>query len=166
MDQKITYDGSLPLSPISYADSDSANNTEDCNSVTAFLILACGGPISWMSKGQSSVALSSTHAEYIALSELTRELTWLRQLLSEIGFCESGPSIVFQDNQQTIRLANNPEDHSRSKHIDVRHHHIREKVESKEIELHYIPTSEMVADLFTKPLGPIAFLRLRDQFMT
>jgi len=98
------------------------------------------------------VALSSTEAEYMALTHATKETVWLRALLGELGFHQGDPSTIFEDNQSCIALARNPVHHARTKHIDIRHHYIREKLESGEVTLRYVNTKEMVADAFTKPL--------------
>jgi hypothetical protein len=98
------------------------------------------------------VALSSTESEYIALSTGARDAVWLRRFLNELEFPQGESTTIYVDNQSSIRLAKNPEMHNRSKHIDVRYHHVRDLVSSGEIELQYIPTTEQLADVLTKPL--------------
>ncbi|GAA5888987.1 hypothetical protein JCM16303_005278 [Sporobolomyces ruberrimus] len=106
--------------------------------------------ISWMSKRQKSVAISSTEAEYMAMSEGSREVLYLRQLLRELGFAPSKPTLMRGDNSGALLLASHPASHSRTKHIDVHYHFTRERTEDGTIELKWIPTDEMVADVFTK----------------
>jgi hypothetical protein len=103
------------------------------------------------------VALSSTEAEYMALTLVAKEAIWLHRLLAELGFVESDdttstPMTIFEDNQSAIALAKNPIHHARSKHIDIQHHFIREKVESGEVKLEYTSSEEMIADAMTKAL--------------
>ena len=116
--------------------------------------------MSWTSKRQPVVALSTSEAEYIALSSATQEAVWLRRLLSELGAPVSSVTMM-EDNQGAIALAKNPIAHARTKHIDIRYHYIREAVQDGLVELQYCPTKEMVADLLTKPLPKESFQRLR-----
>ncbi|GAA5991478.1 hypothetical protein JCM11641_002053 [Rhodosporidiobolus odoratus] len=111
------------------------------------------GAISWLSRRQASVSISSTEAEYIALSEAAREMVWLRQLLRELGYKTSSPSLIRGDNSGSLVLANHPTSHSRTKHIAVHYHFTRELVEEGKIVLKWVPTDEMVANVFTKGLG-------------
>lgn len=119
------------------------------------------GPISWCSKKQSSVALSSTEAEYMALTLAAKKATWLRLLLTELRLLneqnQHAKIILRGDNQSAIALANNPVLHQRTKHIDIQHHYIREEVDAKRIKLSYVPTAKMVADSLTKPLLSVKF---------
>lgn len=158
-----------------------------------------GGPVSWCSKQQSTVALSSTEAKYIALTLAAKEATWLRLLLTELGLLqpreqhapikiseqntcaqaihqdldrdntyegeekpitEPATSITIPlkgDNQGSIASAHNPVFHTRTKHIDIQHHYIRDEVAAQRIELSYVPTSEMIADGLTKALTHVKF---------
>ena len=111
----------------------------------------CGGTVSWRSKRQEIVALSSTEAEYIALSFAAQELMWLRSFLKDLGY-EQKTNILNEDNQGAIALSKNPDNHSRTKHIDVRYHYIRDLVEKKKVEVNYCPTNNNLADLMTKGL--------------
>ncbi|GAA5990581.1 hypothetical protein JCM11641_007793, partial [Rhodosporidiobolus odoratus] len=111
--------------------------------------------ISWLSRRQASVSISSTEAEYIALSEAAREMLWLRQLLRELGFDTTTPLLIRGDNSGSLLLANHPTSHSRTKHIAVHYHFTRELVEEGKIVLKWVPTDEMVADVFTKGLAGV-----------
>jgi len=115
------------------------------------------GTITWSSQRQSCVALSTTEAEYMAASTAARELVWLLNAIKE--FKPGIQARLLIDNQAAIRLANNPEQHKRTKHISVKYHYIRDLVMKKEIILEYIDTNSQLADMFTKPLGP---LRLKE----
>ena len=99
----------------------------------------------------------------MAMSQCTKEAIWLRQLLDDVGFVQQGGTQVLCDNQGAIALAKNPTHHSRTKHIDVQHHFIREQVEDQVIELKYVPTQAMVADVLTKALGKSQHLLLIEK---
>ena len=108
--------------------------------------------MSWMLKQQSTVATSSTHAEYIAGTEASKELVWLRRLLSELreGLFQSTPLHI--DNRAADLLARNPVNHAATKHIDVQYHFIHECISDGSIDLRLIGTNDMAADLLTKSL--------------
>lgn len=99
------------------------------------------------------MALSSCEAEYIAASSAACEALWLRNLLQELGHTQEGSTTVYVDNVSAIKLAKNPVQHGRSKHIDTRFHFLRDQVKQGTIILKYCNTSEQVADIFTKPLS-------------
>ena len=143
-----------------YSDSDWARCLDTRRSTTGYLTLL-GGPISWQSKKQPTVALSSTEAEYLALGEAVKEVFLMKSLLGELGEAQEGPVDVLEDNQGCIALAKNPVSHARSKHIDIRHHFIRDAVEEGVINLVYCRTDEMLADILTKPLPREQFIKLR-----
>lgn len=111
-----------------------------------------GGPISWYSKKQAIVALSTSEAEYVALSATTQEAVWLGGLLSDLQVTLSEPTVLMEDNQGAIAIARNPTAHARTKHIDIRYHFVCEAMQKGTINLCYCPTKEMIADLLTKPL--------------
>jgi len=147
-----------------YSDSDWAGCLDSRHSTGAYIVLAGQSPVSWSSKKQATVALSSTGAQYKALTQTTKEAIWLRFLLSEIldRQYKKLPSItIFADNQGCIALAHNPEYHARTKHIDIQHHFVREKVEGGEVFLEYTPTGVMVADCLTKALPREIFVQHR-----
>ena len=108
--------------------------------------------VSWRSKKQSIVALSTCEAEYVALATATQEAKFLRQVLADLMDrpCES--VCMYVDNQGAIALANNPVHHKRSKHIDVKYHYVRLEVQNEVVKLVYVPTENNVADVFTKPV--------------
>ena len=123
------------------------------------MFLLAGGAISWLSKKQAVVALSTSEAEYVALSLAAQEAAWLQKLLTDLQI-PTKPIVIKEDNQGAIALARNPIAHSRTKHIDIRFHFIREAQEGI-IDTVYCPTSEMVADLLTKPIPRGQFEKLR-----
>ncbi|GAA5861420.1 hypothetical protein JCM5353_003799, partial [Sporobolomyces roseus] len=108
--------------------------------------------ISWLSRRQKSVAISSSESEYMAMSEASREAVWLRQLLVDLGFPPSSPTLIRGDNSGSLLLASHPTSHSRTKHIAIHYHFTRELVENQTVVLKWVPTNDMVADVFTKGL--------------
>jgi hypothetical protein len=106
------------------------------------------GAISWNSKRQPTVAASTTEAEYMAAAAAVKEALWLRKLCESLDIPITTMKIMC-DNQSAIKLLRNPIFSVRSKHIDVAHHFARERVQSKEVEFSYVPTTEMVADVLT-----------------
>lgn len=137
---------------IGYADADWGGCTTNRKSYSGYIFYLGNCAISWESKKQSTTALSSTEAEYISMSNAAKEAIYLRRLLQELGFLNKEGVKLNVDNQGALKLATNPVFHNRSKHIDIKYHHIREVVNNKEICLEYCPTEEMVADIFTKNL--------------
>lgn len=155
---KIVYDGAHDRTAqpqlIGFCDADYANNTDDRRSITGFAFLIAGGAVSWQSKRQTSVATSTVEAEYMASASAAREAMSFRSLLSEIGLAiHRAPTIIWSDNQGAIALSKNPEHHARVKHIDIRHHYVRERAEHADLVLKYVNTENMVADVLTKALA-------------
>lgn len=145
-----------------YSDADWAGDREDRRSTSGYIFQLCSGPISWRSKKQTTVALSTAEAEYVALSSAAQEAVWLRRLSTEMGSLPSSPTMILEDNQSAIAMSKNPQFHGRAKHIDIRHHFVRELVEEETIELMYCPTEDMVADLLTKGLSTARTKRMRE----
>ena len=121
--------------------------------------------ISWGSKKQVSVALSSCEAEIMAASEAAKEALFLSRFLDELGHGSSEPIEMGMDNQAAIAISYNPELHARTKHIDRRHFFIRECVENMQLRVPYVNTIDNLADFFTKPLAKNDFFRMRDALM-
>lgn len=149
---------------VGYSDADWAGDIESRRSTSGYVFMLNGGCISWRSKKQRTVALSSTEAEYMALSEAIQEAVWLKAFLCELGEVASDQALtVYEDNQGAIALAKNPEFHKRTKHIDIRYHFVREKVEDGQVCLQYCPTQDMLADIMTKPIPTVQFDVLRTK---
>jgi hypothetical protein len=142
-----------------FVDSDWAGDKDLRRSRTGYLILYNGVPISWFSGLQSIVALSSTEAEYIALSSVAVEIAYLRQLLEFIGRPEHAPTVIAEDNRGAIEWVKNEVDHKRSKHIDVKYHYVRQLNEEGKITIVKVDTHDNRADPFTKALTHAAFDR-------
>lgn len=146
---------------VGWTDSNWAQDVDTRRSVGGFIFDIVGSSVSWSSKKQPTVALSTVEAEYMASSNATKEAIWLRVLLEDMGFKQVTATLIHADNQGCIALARNPIAHSRAKHIDIRHHFIRERIQSSEIRLEYCSTKDMLADIFTKQLPREAFEKFR-----
>jgi hypothetical protein len=150
LDWKITY-SRTPDHLLGFCDSDWAGCLDTRRSTTGYIFTLAGAPIAWGSRRQKTVALSSTEAEYMAFGDAVKEALWLQTLLKNIGQQTECPIPIFTDNQGASALANNPIFQERTKHIDIRHHFVREIIEGK-IQTLYIPSTEQPADLLTKTL--------------
>ena len=153
------------LTLIGYSDADWASSTDDRRSITGycFSLTKTGPLISWKSRKQRTVALSSCEAEYMALSATIQEGLHLTQLLKDID-CghQFGPTVVYDDNQGAIALSKNPVNRQRSKHIDVRYHFIRIEVNSGRVVIEYCPTHSMIADVMTKPVTKVKLNKFKN----
>lgn len=138
--------------PVMYTDADWGGCNVDRKSYTGYAFVVGGAAVSWDSKKQQTVALSSTEAEYMALSEATKDAIYMRKLLESFGINLKSVTLK-NDNLGAQKLAVNPVYHARTKHIDIRHHFIRDAVKKKIMTVEYIPTSEMPADILTKELS-------------
>lgn len=137
--------------PTIYTDADWGGCSIDRKSYTGFVLVVGGGAVSWESRKQQTVALSSTEAEYMALSEATKEAIYMTRLLKDIGV--NLKNIVLKsDSLGAQKLAANPIHHARTKHIDIRHHFVRGAMKEGAVVTQYTPTSEMAADFLTKSL--------------
>ena len=134
-----------------YADAAFANQ-DDCKSTSGYVFIAAGEAITWRSKKQTTVALSSTEAEYIALAEAAREASWLRNLYDELGYSQIKPTLIRGDNNGAIAMARNPQFHQRSKHIAIRWHLIRDMVSDGILTIDECRDPEQTADVLTKTL--------------
>jgi hypothetical protein len=135
-----------------FSDSDHGGDVDNGKSTGGYLVKFAGGAISWGSKLQSIVALSSTEAEYIAAVDAGKEMLWMRNILQEFGEQIDGSSPLFLDNQSALCVSRNPEHHGRMKHLDLRTFWLRREVDQGTITPFHIPTAEMPADLLTKAL--------------
>ena len=117
--------------------------------------------MSWRSKKQSSVALSTAEAEYMALASAGQEAVWMRQLTAELHGSSMEELIIFEDDQSAIQMSKNPQFHGRAKHIGIKYHFIHELVSDGTVKLRYCPTEEMIADMLTKSLPHDRFNKLR-----
>lgn len=146
-----------------YSDANWAEDRTDRKSNSGYLCKVNGGTISWSCRKQDLVALSSTEAEYVALSETSKELCWLQRIAKEMEIEAPMTSTIYTDSQSAMSMINNQKFSNRTKHIDTRHHYVRDKVMCKEVELKYKSTDKNVADMLTKPLGPTKIKQLRRE---
>ncbi|XP_075096291.1 uncharacterized protein LOC142174402 [Nicotiana tabacum] len=151
-DLGLFYFNSNDFSIKAYSDSDWAACPDIRKSVSGFCIFLGDSLIGWKSKKQPVISLSSAEAEYRAISKAVAELVWLSRLLHDLTIDVSFPISIFCDNMAAIHIAKNPIFHERTKHIEVDCHFIRSKLTEGFIQLSHVPTSEQLADVFTKPL--------------
>jgi hypothetical protein len=121
------------------------------------------GAVTWSSKKQQIIALSSTESEYIGQTHMLKEILWIRQFLGELTADFNHPTILYSDNQGAIALAKNIKFHARSKHINIRYHFIHEAVENQQVNLTYVPTAKNIADVFMKLLVVPKFTYFHDK---
>lgn len=150
------------MSLIRYSDSSWAS-TQDRKSVSGYVFMINNAPVSWRSKKQTIVALSSTEAEYVALSEAAKESVWIKKLFVELKILhQENAVLIYEDNQSCIKLTKNDSNHGRMKHVDIKYHFVKDQVEKGEIAVKYCKTEEMIADILTKSLGKAQFVYLRN----
>lgn len=147
---------------VGYVDADWAGDKNDRKSTSGYVFKVFGNTVSWCSRKQPTVSLSSTEAEYIALANGICEGRWLRSLLSELQIICDRATIIHEDNQSCMRVAEEPKEHKRMKHIDVKYNFIRESIAGGEFQLKYIPTGNQIADIMTKGLNRTAFEQHRS----
>ena len=145
-----------------YSDSDFAGCTVDRKSTSGSCQFLGNRLISWYSKKQVSLANSTAEAEYIAAGSCCAQILWMKNQLQDYGLRYSKIPI-YCDNQSAIAMTGNPVQHSKTKHISLRYHFIREHVEEGDIELHFVTTDQQLADIFTKPLCEATFTRLVNE---
>ena len=151
-DWKLVYGGGENQGLEGFADADGAMQ-EHRRAISGYVILIDGGAVSWCSKKQELVTLSTTEAKYVAATHAAKELIWFWRLFGEVFRPLEHPVVLHSDNQSAIALAHSQgQFHARTKHIDIRWHFIRYSIENGSIELIYCPTEDMTADLLTKPL--------------
>lgn len=163
MNLGISFDKTDNFSLEGFSDASWGDDPEDRKSYTGFVFKLAKGPISWESRKQKTVALSSSEAEYIAASDACKEAVYLGRLLCEIYKEQKKDAIVLHvDNQSAIKIAENPMYHGRTKHIGIRYHFIREIVAEGKVCLSYLPTEYMVADVLTKGLSKVKHSKCLD----
>lgn len=148
---------------LAYTDSDFAGDIDGKKSTSGYVFLMNGEAVTWSSKKQPIVTLSTTEAEYVAASVFTCQAIWFQRILSELGCDARGRTVILCDNTSTIKLSKNPVFHGRCKHIGVRFHFLRDLLNEGVISLEHCGSLEQVADIFTKPLKREAFENLRSK---
>jgi methyl coenzyme M reductase gamma subunit len=149
-----------------FADADWANNKGDRRSVSGWVAKLNGDPVSWSSKKQRVVALSTCEAELYAEAAAIQEVLWLRGLMDELGLHTRTGSVVYGDNQSAIAVSANGVRGERTKHVDVKYHFVTETVERGDVQLKWVPTTQQQADIFTKALAAPVFEHHRRELMT
>ena len=159
----LSMSGQIPGEKMfAVSDSDWAEDQTDRKSHSGFFCSVNGGAISWYCRKQQLVSTSSCEAEYIALSEASKEIVWIKRLAHELSIDTPKTITLFTDSQSAISMISNHKFSNRTKHIDTKYHHIRDMTEKKEIKLEYIRTDENIADMLTKPLGGVKLEKLRE----
>ncbi|WVZ02898.1 hypothetical protein V8G54_023704 [Vigna mungo] len=144
-----------------WCDADWSGDQEDMKSTFGYIFKLMGTSVSWCSKKQSIVALSSCEAEYISAAETACQSVWLEAVLHDLKIEIHKPTCLMVDNKSAISLSKNPISHGRSKHIETKYHYIRERVNEGKLELVYCSTDEQIAYVFTKPLRQCRFEKLK-----
>lgn len=159
IDTGLIFRADADLGLIGYSDADWAQSLTDRRSVSGYVFKIAGNTVSWSSKKQPTVALSTMEAEYIAVTHATKEAIWLRALLFEIDNRTPQATPLLTDNQAAIAFAHDHQFHSRSKHIDIRHHFIRERIQGGDVTLSHCASADNCTDMLTKALARIIHAR-------
>ena len=146
-----------------FVDADWAGNVDNRKSKAGYLFKLGKNIISFATRNEEVVALSTAEAELMAATIATREMVWIRIMLKEIGFEQQQATILFEDNTACIKMSRNPEYHQRTKHIDIKYFYCREKYLSGELKLVHCSTKDMQADILTKPLAAAHFHHLLNK---
>ncbi|QRW09874.1 Retrovirus-related Pol polyprotein from transposon TNT 1-94 [Ceratobasidium sp. AG-Ba] len=153
------------MGEVSYSDADWGSNLLDRKSISGNCFLLGGASVSWSSKKQPTVALSTMEAEYMALAHASTQALWIRQFFDEINMPSSSPTLILSDNLAALTLSVESQYRGRSKHIDIRHHFIRDCVEKRWLSPMYVNTKDNFADALTKPLPANQFHILMEGIM-
>ena len=171
--QGLLYSGgdyavtSQPLEITTWTDADWGGDLGDRKSTTGYLVKVNQCPVTWATKKQPTVALSTAEAEYMGIGCGVQEALWICQLLREMLGHEAvrTPSTILCDNQAVLAITKDDKHHQRTKHIDIKHHFVRDHVKNNDIIIKWIPTQQQQADLFTKGLGKIKFNKFKNEIM-
>jgi hypothetical protein len=144
-----------------YTDNDYTGDLKDRKSTSGYVFKMSSGVVSWSSKKQPVVTLSTTKAEFIAAASCACQAIWLRRILEKLRHIQSKSTIVYCDNNSTIKLSKNPVMHGCNKHINVRFYFLSELTKTGTIKMIHCGTQDQIADVMTKPLKLDAFLKLR-----
>ena len=143
-----------------YADAAYVNN-DDLKPTTGYIFLSSGGAITWKSKKQTIIALSTMESEYVALSEAGHEAVWLRNLYGKLGFPQKAAVIIKGDNDGSVILTHNPQFHQQSKHIQICHHWIRDLVQEKMLDINYCTNKAFIEPKHIKHTAEMGLKRFR-----
>jgi len=162
---KRSHDVERANNLVAYCDASYADNVESSRSTTGYVHLLNGAPIVWQSKCQKTVARSSCEAEYMAMSDATNEIVYVRHLLSDI-VTVLGPTTLHVDNKSAIFIGNQVAPTKLSRHIGVRYHNVQQEIQEEKVKLQYVPTRDQLADIMTKNLGSTIFTPLRNLLLS
>jgi len=153
------------VEPFSFSDSDWAGDKDNRRSINGFIIFLCGVPIVWQSKQQKTIALSSSEAEFVAISEAVKEILFLLQLLKTMNIPVETPVTLRVDNMGAIFMSENASSGVRTRHVDMRYHFVREQVADKIVEIFFVNTDKNTADGLTKNRKSEMFEKHRKDFV-
>ena len=137
----------------------------DARSISGLVIMLNGGVVLAKSSTQKLVSTSTTEAEYVSMSDGTKQLMFVSNLAVALNIVQQLPIVMFEDNTSAIAIANGPVASSRTRHLHIRQHYIREQIAKGYVIVVYCPTEDMIADTFTKPLDRVKFVRFRDMLL-
>ena len=135
-----------------FVDADHSGDRDSGRSTTSYVFTVGDTAVSWVSQLQKIVALSTTEAEYVAITEASKEMIWLQRLMEELGK-EQGCNTLWSDSQSAVHLARNPAFHARTKHIQLRYHFIRSALDEEQLKLEKIDGAKNPADMLTKAVS-------------
>ncbi len=153
IDYGLTYSRDADLTPLAYVDADYGGCRNTRRSTLGFVFTMAGGAVTWSSKRQATVALSTVEAKYVVMSRCVQQMVWMQTWLDEVEIEHIEPGVIKGDSRRAIALAKTTKDHGKVKHIDIRHHYLRELVKSEAVVFEQIPSHDNITDLFTKPLS-------------
>jgi hypothetical protein len=146
-----------------YSDADWANCVDERKSTSGGAFFLGDSLVAWLSKKQGSISLSTTEAEYIVVVTCCTQVLWMIQTLADLEVKYTAPIPIHCDNTSSISVSKNLVFHSKTKHIPIKYHFLREKVTNQTVQVHYIHTTEQIADIFTKPIAKTPFEYLRQK---
>lgn len=161
MDYGLWYENSDDFTLCAYTDVDWGGSVDDKKSTSGGAFFLGGKLVSWLSKKQNCTSQSTAEVEYVAAANNCNQIIWMKQMLKDIGIKFDEPVVIHCDNTSTVSMSKNLVLHSKTKHIEIKYHVVREKVAEKEVRLEYISTKEQIADIFIKPLPKDTFVYLR-----
>eukprot|EP00253_Pinus_taeda_P031237 PITA_31237 len=159
----LWYPRDIDLTVHAYTDADWARSMDDRNNTSGGAFFMGSRLVSWFRKKQSSIALPTAEAEYVAVASCCTQLLWMMQTLQDFQITCTLPISILCDNISAINISKNPVMHSKTKHIPTKYHFLREQVLEQKVKLEYVPSKEQVADILTKPLPMETFEYLRQK---